>query len=153
MRASSVRTRTSVRYSRLSSSAGGFGSRDGSNEPSSRITWKRSSAIRRHLPSPEAGLEEELPRAVRGPNERPAGGVQEAHRLRAAAVRVERLRRHVLDDRQVPRARPEVLPEGHDVDVRGAPGPARLRDLVLHLPEAEPNRGLRAHPRLDGPRA
>src|SRR2546422_7626917 len=102
IRVSSVRTRTSARYSFLRSSSPSFGSVAGSAVPSSRITRRSCSSTTDGPPFPEDGLEEEFPGAVGGPDEGTRGGVEEAQVLRLAAVGVERFRRHECLHGEVP---------------------------------------------------
>src|SRR6267143_5944539 len=82
-------------------------------------------------------------RPVRGPDEGAARDVEEAELFTEFAVPVERLRRDVGLDGEVPGRWPQILPEGEDVHARRAEVPHRRLNLVLRLAEAEHDRGLR----------
>src|SRR2546422_10610290 len=130
IRVSSVRTRTSARYSFLRSSSPIFGSVAGSAVPSSRITRRSCSSTTDGPPLPEDGLEEEFPGTVGGPDEGTGGGVEEAQVLRLAPVPVEPPRRAEVLPGEGPRGRPQELPEGHDVDARPPQVPQCLQALA-----------------------
>src|SRR5512143_2421653 len=87
--------------------------------------------------------EEQLRRAVARADERPARDVAEPESEPGLPPGREPLRRHPLDDRQVPRARAQVLPEREDLDARRAEVPHRLDDLAVRLAEPHHDRRLR----------
>src|SRR2546422_6950556 len=95
------------------------------------------------FPRPDDFLQKEFTGPIRRAHERTRGDVREAHRLAGLAKFVEGLRRYVLLDRQVPAARPQVLPEGQDVDIVCTKIAHRGDHLLAGLAETEPDRGLR----------
>ena len=106
------------------------------------------------FPGPDDFLQKEFTGPIRRAHERTRGDVREAHRLAGLAKLVERLRRDVLLDRQVPAARPQVLSEGQDVDLVCTKIAHRGDHFLAGLAETEHDRGLREeiipHP-LRGP--
>src|SRR3989442_12794271 len=70
-------------------------------------------------------------RPVRGPDEGAARDVEEAELFAEFAVPVERLRREVGLDGEVPGRWPQILPEGEDVHARRAEVPHRGLHLFL----------------------
>src|SRR3990170_3211011 len=152
MRVSRALTRQRWRKASLRVASGSPGSLRPSIVPSGAMTWSRSSSpilsappARRALPNHT--LDEELAGPVRRPDKGPGGDVHEAHRLPRLPVLVERLRRDVLRDGQMPGARPQVLAEGEDVDPVLPEVRHRTEDLLPRLPEAEHDRGFREEPR------
>src|SRR5437870_7823223 len=95
------------------------------------------------FPRPDYFLQKEFTGPIRRAHERTRGDVGEAHRLAGLAKFVERLRRDVLLDRQVPAARPQVLPEGQDVDLVCTKIAHRGDHFLAGLAETEHDRGLR----------
>src|SRR2546422_9842661 len=95
------------------------------------------------FPRPDDFLQKEFTGPIRRAHERTRGDVREAHRLAGLAKFVEGLRRYVLLDRQVPAARPQVLPEGQDVDIVCTKIAHRGDHFLAGLAETEHDRRLR----------
>src|SRR5205807_4152036 len=83
--------------------------------------------------------------AVRRANERPREDGAEAERLALLPEPAELVRVHPAVDRRVLRRGLEILADRHDVDAVRAQVAHRLDDLVVGLPQADDDPGLRQH--------
>jgi hypothetical protein len=76
------------------------------------------------------------------PDQRPGGHESESELAADALVLRKCLGRDVSGDGRVLRCGPQILPDGNDVDSRGAKIAERLDHLVVRLPDAHHDRAL-----------